>query len=940
MKTPTKRATRRLAASLAIVTAFATGGAYAAGFWKGTGQDSGTAENWTNGQVFMDGDDFFFRDAKMTEGATYTRAMRLTADVTSSKRIFFQCGTEADPFVVDGNNHTITLEYGGDWYNSGNFYVGHSDYNDNEQSDGAGYYGSAVLNGGTWTCNQLYVGAGTAYTGYLRLNGASLTATGPEEHPLDNGKVVVDDGALSFTRGWVTIAHNGGTTEFVVNGGTVSCGHDLLFGSGSSGTLTVNGGTVTVVPERMLTAYGAGAVNLNGGTLVTSRIWNGPGGTITVNFNGGTLQANGVNNDGLIQWVTVNVNNAGGIIDNGGNNIAIAAPLIGGGRLIFTGGGTTTLSNEVSYAGKTAVTPGTILVIANETAKNTILGTRGLVVAGLPTPGQTIVTYTSALEDADLAKVSCSLAPETTFKVSDDRYSIVVDTVGPLMNYWTGAAGDYNLSTAGNWSENEVPTGSAYIFSTNNVTLAKGETFAPTSITFLEGSAGVTIGGDFTSLTKIINNSYVNQTFSGAVNFGSGNIDVVQTGVCDDNSKSVVGGCVVFAGGVTGNNITNHTVFTGNYTLTTTDKIYFTSRFVVNAGSTLTVKNTDQIQELYIMSGATFRAEYASHGWTDWIDGEGNRYGYHRLWCWNAGTFIADRYEFYGAGSEGRQWLGGYLGPYGNSVAANANGILKIGTLNINSDGVVVLHGFENDGDVADALTTYIGAGGLNIAEGKTGYYLVEDYTHSSTLRPLKSNFTFGKGSNASYDFRIGNASDSGNINFTFHTDDEQDVAREITLAARVKTEQNTSSITVKGGGTLKVTSASPDMIGSTVVADTATLAFGAGASFGAAGTAGAITLGNGTTLALTSTGKALSPLANALNLPTGAGEVATIRIDGERLASGDHEIATVGNAAATANVTIDENSTALAGRKYTLEVENGKLLLHIKFARTIVIIR
>ncbi|MBQ3807385.1 MAG: hypothetical protein II840_05460 [Kiritimatiellae bacterium] len=911
----------------ATITALATGDAYAAGFWKGTGQDSGTAANWTNGKAFMVDDDFYFRDSQMTEGATYTRSMRLSDSVTSSKRIFFQCGTEADPFVVDGNNHTITLGWGGDIENSGNFFVGHGDNTGND----AGYYGSAVLNGGTWTCNQLYVGAGTAYTGYLRLNGASLTVTGTNEDPCDNGKIVVDDGTLSFTSGWVTIGRNGGTAEFVVNGGTVSCSGDLLFGN-ASGTLTVNGGTVTVVPGRWLKNYATGTVNLNGGTLGAYHLQN-EGVALTVNFNGGTLQANGVcaDNGGLIQGgVVVNVN-AGGIIDNGGYNIAIAATLGGGSGLIFTGSGTTTLNGAVNYTGKTAVTPGTILAIANSDAKTNILGTHGLVVAGRPTAGQTIVTYTSALEATDLEKVSCPLAP-TTFKVGADGQSIVVDNVGQPINYWTGAAGDNNLSTQGNWSLNVVPTGNANIFSATPVTLTKGTTFAPTSITFLEGSAGVTIGGDFTSLTQITNNSYVNQTFSGAVNFGSGNIDVEQTGFCDDNSKSVVGGCVVFAGGVTGNNIANHTVFTGNYTLTTTDKINFTSRFVVNAGSTLTVKNTDQIHELYIMSGATFRAEYASHGW-------GDSDGSHRLWCWNAGTFIADRYEFYGAGSEGRQWLGGYLGPYGNSAAANANGILKIGTLNINSDGAVMLHGFENDGDVADALTTYIGAGGINITEGKTGYYCVENRTHKSTLRPLNSDFTFGRGSNTDYDFRIGNG--GGNINFTFHTDNEQGVAREITLAARVYTEQNTSSITVKGGGTLKVTSASPDMIGSTVVADTATLAFGAGASFGAAGTAGAITLGNGTTLALTSTGNALSPLVNALNLPTGAGEVATIRIDGERLGSCDHEkIATVGNAAATANVTLDENSTALAGRKCTLKVEDGKLLLNIKFAGTIVIIR
>ena len=30
--------------------------AQAAGFWKGTGQDSGNADNWSNGQALMHGD--------------------------------------------------------------------------------------------------------------------------------------------------------------------------------------------------------------------------------------------------------------------------------------------------------------------------------------------------------------------------------------------------------------------------------------------------------------------------------------------------------------------------------------------------------------------------------------------------------------------------------------------------------------------------------------------------------------------------------------------------------------------------------------------------------------------------------------------------------------------------------------------------------------------
>jgi hypothetical protein len=63
-----------------------------------------------------------------------------------------------------------------------------------------------------------------------------------------------------------------------------------------------------------------------------------------------------------------------------------------------------------------------------------------------------------------------------------------------------------------------------------------------------------------------------------------------------------------------------------------------------------------------------------------------------------------------------------------------------------------------------------------------------------------------------------------------------------------------------------------------------------------------------------------------------------TIRIDGKRLKYGvDHEIATVGT---TANVTLAPASEALDGRKGTLRVEDGKLMLNIQPSGLRVIIR
>ncbi len=132
----------------------------------------------------------------------------------------------------------------------------------------------------------------------------------------------------------------------------------------------------------------------------------------------------------------------------------------------------------------------------------------------------------------------------------------------------------------------------------------------------------------------------------------------------------------------------------------------------------------------------------------------------------------------------------------------------------------------------------------------------------------------------------------------------------------------------VTGNGTLVFNSEST-FTGGLMVGDTATVQVNAGCTPGT----GAITLGAGTKLALTATSKEFS-LANTLKLPTTG--TATIRIDGTRLKSGDHEIATV---ASGTNVTIDQDSEALAGRKASLDVKNDKLVLSIVSPGTILLI-
>ena len=720
-----------------------------------------------------------------------------------------------------------------------------------------------------------------------------------------------------------------GYGEFTQYGGSLTVGGDMYIShwQDGRGVLTIKGGTVTVPSDKSVqlrNCTGTSTINLDGGTLVTPTIIR-TASNLDLNFNGGTLKANAPADLLATEHsrMVVHVNAGGGVIDCGGYAVTLK-PGIGcsgdTGSLTFTGGNIITINNEVSYSGATRVTPGTILAISNATAKANILG-NGLVVVGAPTNGQVIVTHNAALTASDYANISCPLAPTTTYKIGDDGMSIVVDTVGSHPdNFWTGAAGDNNLSTPGNWY-NGVPTGNALIYSAGPARLTKGGSFAPTSITFFEDSSPVTIDGDFTTLTCVTNNSSVNQTFAGFVDFGAGNIDVTATAVLSD--KTVSGGCVVFAGGVKGAKVANHSIVSGNYTLTSDDA--FTnasddsSPFTVNENSSLSVKNAGITKGINICEGATFNvADFSNVG--------------NRLWNWNKGMLIVPNFTYTGTGYF---CLGGYTQNKAGGDA-NANAVLKAGTLTIDSRGTLGLHGTGiNSGYSKTAI--FIGEGGVNIASGKAGYYVVRSKTHKTTLRPWNSDFTFGGGSTKDYDFLLGDGANEGNmgaINFTLNTDDEAGIPRTITMAARIKTARDTSSITVAGHGTNVVTSASPDMIGTYDVTDAATVKFTAGAGF--ANDTSRISLDDGTTLEYSNVGNTLALPCKALVLPSTG--TATLRINGDRLKGGDHILVEGVSAGATSLLNVELADAVKDGRRYEVVEKNGNLVLTVNSGLKVII--
>lgn len=188
-----------------------------------------------------------------------------------------------------------------------------------------------------------------------------------------------------------------------------------------------------------------------------------------------------------------------------------------------------------------------------------------------------------------------------------------------------------------------------------------------------------------------------------------------------------------------------------------------------------------------------------------------------------------------------------------------------------------------------------------------------------------------------------------GNASLTIDTSDYDTPTTPhiVTLEGRIVAEK---PVTIKGCGTVEVNTTGSHVQlpadlqhtcitnGTTLaVTDTATLQINAGRKITGNGT---ISLAAGTTLALEAGSRDedfSTRIAPSVTLPaTGA---ATLRIDGTRLKSGDHVIATVASGTA-ANVTLDLAGAALDGRKGTLRVEDGNLVLNIESAGLMLIVK
>ena len=783
----------------------------------------------------------------------------------------------------------------------------------------AGKTATLNFNGGTLLANAAY-----ASNGGLIHSGVSVKV-GAGGGTIDNGDfdiqigATIDDsssGVLTFTGcGSTTLAADSlnGLDVKLVDGYLLVTNIDTEI----SKSLTVNGGTFETAVNKWTKMYSGCTLDLNGGCFKTRHI-EGTGGTL--NFNGGTLQATTSYNNGLIGGAGVAVNVNGGTVDCNGYDVIIARPLSGPGGLTFIGGSTITFNGDVNYTGVTGVAPGTTLKASS--ARVSSILSKGIALVGVPvlnTP-YTIVTSDEDLSGLTLSgNVTCPIASAFTADFADGGKSIVVTVTALNPGCYVGPA-DGDLSVAANWSDGVVPTtGNATISCASPATLAKGASFAPSSITFGAGSAPVTINGDtaFENVTEVVSLSSSSHTINVPVRF-TGDIQVKQTAMAE--TGDLANSHVTFAGGAYA--AAGHALESGSsdavYSRCIFGKYYLAStatsrweapyqgstkrRVCVADGSSFYIPFAGSLKELYVGKGAKVDIG-------DWNTSARCSYQVY-------GEIVATNLTETGSGDRYMSWNQGTA----------TTGVFKFESVTNAMTGNWWILGDQN---MASKHVYYIGAGGLNFS-GTTATYCF-GFTASGnreTIRPWYSDFTIANRSD-------GNRAVVFRQTVEFCTDDENGTGRTITLDAVTRGNGTPVVIIVSGSGTLKVNRpASNDQNPTVTLTDTATLEYAAGATLGT----GTITFGGGTTFAYVNSGNTLT-LPSTIVLPDSG--TTTLRIGGTRLRDGEHVILASASAGSAAHLAIDPDSPALDGRRrYALVEKDGALVLDIASSGIVITLR
>jgi len=696
--------------------------------------------------------------------------------------------------------------------------------------------------------------------------------------------------------------------------------------------MNMSGGTAVVnsfwLGAKTSGTYTNATFNLTGGEMQVNSFVFQPYHNQTFNWGTGTITAGAANVFTSLASAggctrTVNVTGNPAVFNTGNFAQTIPADIASGtGTLKLTGGNTVTLSAASSFG--LCLDVGTALVVAST---NYIGG--GLVLtAPAEVPADGIYTVFAVSGDETLDGFTLPAAPENcALRLSADKKSILC-VYGDPQNTWIGGASG-SLSDYTGWSLGFVPTSgdSCVIGNATAASLTVGNLFAPSSITFAEGSAAVTINGeDLIGIVAVTNLSSSSHTINAKVYF-DGDIQVKQAamGGANDLEKAHV----TFAGGAYAASgcslesgdfepIYSRYIF-GRYNLASTSESRWravgyqgTRRVCVADDSYLYVPYAANLKDLWVCDGAK-------------VDIGDMTNGVDRLFTRVYGEIVVTNLTVSGSSAKFMTWSQGTTTP----------GVFKFDSVTNAMTPTGDQYFYLADQYAASKHTFYIGAGGLNFnGNAKAMYVIGTSYEGNyETIRPWYSDIT------------IANRSDSDNKfglilcrNVEFCTDDESGVGRTITIDAVTRgSSSSQAKITVSGSGTLKVNRPANNGIQPPVtLKDSATLEYTtATATLGS----GAMTLGAGTTFVFFNSGDALTlPSASAINLPsTGA---ATLRINGSRLKSGEHTILSDVTEGAASHLTVDSESPALAGRRSEVVEKDGNLVLTIIPPGTVIIVR
>ena len=481
------------------------------------------------------------------------------------------------------NSVAIVEKTGGDWKVQENAAYGRFLMGEGANSHSEFYHRSGTLETWSYICLGLADNADT----YFELSGGIVT----QAH--NNDVRIGDIGNAQ--------SHN----EFCVKGGELNARADIRIANNASGILTVDGGLVNVPNGQVLVSCSSdagesGLVTLNGGTIKTKSVAHGGGAEDGIfEFNGGTLMA--VESRSILngEKLKVRVGANGGIINNAGNSISIAADITGDGEISLVGAGATeisqsqkgsdvtfriaegicTLGDGVSLESSVVVAKDARLIVSKsalaEASSISSITFEDGAVLGIFTGAKPIAVDTVIMPE--FGYVSLTTSAGTPFEMgvyeifaSNNISEDVEDKLDPLLAeglvasfnrengvfsmtvsggneaVWTGAAADNDLSNKKNWFLEMMPNGRPAVI--NLPTAAKlvcSSSISPTSIIFSEESAAATIdtvnGAVITVSDSVVNRSSSVQSFNAPVRFEG------------DVKLDYSGDTLVFAGGVSGN---------------------------------------------------------------------------------------------------------------------------------------------------------------------------------------------------------------------------------------------------------------------------------------------------------------------------------------------------------------------------------------------------